>query len=108
MLEKKYKSFLRNGANLNSSEKINLRDIDKKLSVLSLKFGENLLAETNRFRLHVTNKNDLKGLPEFAVNAGKILAEKENKRGWLFSLDYPSYIPFITYIKNRELRKKWY
>ena len=73
---------------------------------MSLKFGENLLAETNRFRLHVTNKNDLKGLPEFAVNAGKILAEKENKRGWLFSLDYPSYIPFITYIKNRELRKK--
>ena len=106
LLEKKYKNFLRNGANLNSSEKINLRDIDKKLSVLSLKFGENLLAETNRFRLHVTNKNDLDGLPEFAVNAGKILAEKENKRGWLFSLDYPSYIPFITYIKNRELRKK--
>jgi peptidyl-dipeptidase Dcp len=106
LLEKKYKSFLRNGANLNSSEKINLRDIDNKLSVLSLKFGENLLAETNRFRLHVTNKNDLDGLPEFAVNAGKILAEKENKRGWLFSLDYPSYIPFITYIKNRELRKK--
>ncbi len=106
LLEKKYKSFSRNGANLPEDKKLILRDIDKKLSQLKLKFGENVLAETNKYEMLITNENDLSGLPEGAIEAAKQLAESKNKNGWLFTLDYPSYIPFITYADNRELRKK--
>ena len=106
LIKKKYKSFVRNGANLNSSNKNKLRSIDKKLSLLKLKFGENLLAETNKFRLQIKNKSELIGLPDYSIDAAKILAKKENKQGWLFTLHYPSYIPFMTYSKIRKLRKK--
>ena len=102
LLEKQYKSFARNGANLNEDAKNKLRKIDAQLSTLSLKFGENVLAETNAFELHITNENDLAGLPESAKEAAK----SKDKEGWIFTLDYPSYIPFLTYIDNRELRKK--
>ncbi len=106
LLEKKYKSFSRNGANLPEDKKATLRDIDKKLSQLQLKFGENILAETNAFNLHITNKSDLSGLPDGIKEAAKQLAESKGKNGWLFTLDYPSYIPFVTYANNRALRKK--
>ncbi|ALJ04803.1 peptidase M3 [Pseudalgibacter alginicilyticus] len=106
LLDKKYKSFSRNGANLPEDKKQKLRDIDKKLSQLKLKFGENVLAETNKFEMLITDKNDLSGLPEGAIEAAKQLAESKDKNGWLFTLDYPSYIPFVTYADNRELRKK--
>jgi len=102
LLDKQYKSFARNGANLNEEDKSKLREIDAKLSTLSLKFGENVLAETNAFELHITNENDLAGLPESEKEAAK----SKDKEGWVFTLDYPSYIPFLTYIDNRELRKK--
>ena len=102
LLDKQYKSFARNGANLNKEDKSKLREIDAKLSTLSLKFGENVLAETNAFELHITNENDLAGLPESEKEAAK----SNDKEGWVFTLDYPSYIPFLTYIDNRELRKK--
>ena len=102
LLEKQYKSFARNGANLNEDAKNKLRKIDAQLSTLSLKFGENVLAETNAFELHITNENDLAGLPESAKEAAK----SKDKEGWIFTLDYPSYIPFLTYIDKRELRKK--
>ena len=102
LLEKQYKSFARNGANLNENAKNKLRKIDAQLSTLSLKFGENVLAETNAFELHITNENDLAGLPESAKEAAK----SKDKEGWIFTLDYPSYIPFLTYIDKRELRKK--
>ena len=102
LLNKQYKSFARNGANLNEEDKSKLREIDAKLSTLSLKFGENVLAETNAFELHITNENDLAGLPESEKEAAK----SKDKEGWVFTLDYPSYIPFLTYIDNRELRKK--
>ena len=102
LLDKQYKSFARNGANLNKEDKSKLREIDAKLSTLSLKFGENVLAETNAFELHITNENDLAGLPESEKEAAK----SKDKEGWVFTLDYPSYIPFLTYIDNRELRKK--
>ena len=102
LLEKQYKSFARNGANLNEDAKNKLRKIDAQLSTLSLKFGENVLAETNAFELHITNENDLAGLPESAKEAAK----SKDKEGWIFTLDYPSYIPFLTYVDNRELRKK--
>jgi len=106
LLDKKYKSFSRNGANLNEDKKEKLRNIDKRLATLKLKFGENILAETNAFEMLLTNKADLSGLPEGAIEAAKQLAESKNQKGWLITLDYPSYIPFMTYADNRELRKK--
>jgi len=106
LLDKKYKSFSRNGANLSEDKKQKLREIDKELSHLKLKFGENILAETNKFEMLITNKNDLSGLPEGAKEAAKQLAESKQKKGWLITLDYPSYIPFMTYANNRKLRKK--
>ena len=106
LLDKQYKSFARNGANLSEDKKKTLRDIDKKLSQLKLVFGENVLAETNNFEMLVTNEADLSGLPEGELEAARQLAESKDKDGWLFTLDYPSYIPFMTYADNRELRKK--
>lgn len=105
LLDKKYKSFSRNGANLAEDKKQQLRNIDKELSQLKLKFGENVLAETNKYELHITNEDDLSGLPEGAKEAAAQLAESKDKEGWLITLDYPSYIPFMTYADNRELRK---
>ena len=106
LLDKRYKGFSRNGANLPEDKKEKLREIDKKLSQLSLKFGENVLAETNKFEMLIVDEKDLTGLPEGTIEAAKQLAESKEKEGWLFTLDYPSYIPFITYADNRELRKK--
>ncbi len=106
LLDKKYKSFSRNGANLAEDKKQALREIDKELSKLKLKFGENVLAETNKFEMLITNEADLAGLPEGAKEAAKQLAESKEKEGWLITLDYPSYIPFMTYADNRELREK--
>ncbi|QTD36792.1 M3 family metallopeptidase [Polaribacter batillariae] len=106
LLDKQYKSFARNGANLNESDKAELRKIDTQLSKLSLQFGENVLAETNAFEMHLTNEKDLAGLPDSAKEAAKQLANEKGKEGWIFTLDYPSYIPFMTYADNRELRKK--
>ena len=106
LLDKKYKMFTRNGANLNEDEKQQLRKLDKKLAALSLSFGENVLAETNRFELHITEEKDLEGLPKGVRSAAKMLAKEKNKEGWIFNLHYPSYLPFMKYAKNRELRKK--
>ncbi|MBV7270289.1 M3 family metallopeptidase [Winogradskyella luteola] len=106
LLDKKYKGFSRNGANLKENQKEKLRDIDKELSQLKLKFGEHILAETNKFEMHLTDESDLSGLPEGAKEAAKQLAESKGKKGWLITLDYPSYIPFMTYADNRDLRKK--
>ncbi|MEJ6792904.1 MAG: M3 family metallopeptidase [Lacinutrix sp.] len=106
LLDKKYKSFSRNGANLNEEDKTKLREIDKTLAKLKLQFGENILAETNKYELHLTNQEDLSGLPEGAKEAAKQLAESKNKEGWLITLDYPSYIPFMTYADNRTLRQE--
>jgi Zn-dependent oligopeptidase len=106
LLDKKYKSFSRNGANLPEDKKARLREVDKELSKLSLEFGENVLAETNTYQLHITNEKDLSGLPEGTVEAACELAKSLDKEGWIFTLDHPSYIPFITYADNRELRKE--
>jgi Zn-dependent oligopeptidase len=73
---------------------------------LSLQFGENVLAETNAFELHLTNESDLAGLPEGTIEAARLLAKERDKEGWIFTLDHPSYVPFLTYADNRELRKK--
>ena len=106
LLDKKFKAFSRNGANLPEEKKTKLREIDKKLSKLSLTFGENVLAETNKFQLHVTNEEDVAGIPAGALETAKTLAESEGKEGWIFTLHYPSYIPFMKYAENRALRQQ--
>ena len=106
LLDKKYKGFSRNGANLNKEQKETLRAIDKEQSKLKLSFGENILAETNRYELVITDLSDLDGLPEGAIEAAKQTANEKGKKGWLITLDYPSYVPFMTYAKNRALRKE--
>ncbi|MCL6264894.1 M3 family metallopeptidase [Flagellimonas myxillae] len=106
LLDKRYKSFSRNGANLNDNDKKRLREIDAALSKLKLKFGENILAETNKFEMHLTDEADIAGLPEGAKEAASQLAKSKEKEGWLITLDYPSYIPFMKYAENRVLRKK--
>lgn len=106
LLKKKYIGFSRNGANLNLNQKEELRSIDKKLSQLTLTFGEHILAETNRYELLLKTPTELAGLPEGAIEAAQQLAESKGKKGWLFTLDYPSYIPFVTYAKNRTLRQQ--
>ncbi len=106
LLDHKYKAFSRNGANLSEEKKDRLREIDKQLSTLGLKFGENVLAETNKFELHLTDKDSIQGLPGSVADAAKEVAKEKNKEGWIFTLEYPSYIPFMQYAKNRELRKK--
>ena len=106
LLDKKYKSFARNGALLPEDKKARLREIDTQLAKLKLTFGENVLAETNNYELHITNEADLKGLPEGAIEMARSLAESKEKEGWIFTLDFPSYLPFVTYADNRELRKE--
>jgi peptidyl-dipeptidase Dcp len=109
LLDKNYKSFVRNGANLNPEEKEKMREISKKLATLSLSFGEHVLKETQKFELIIEKKSDLEGLPEGVVDAASHAASEKNYNGkWLFTLDYPSLVPFLTYAKNRELRKKLY
>ena len=106
LLDKKYKSFSRNGANLSDDDKEKLRAIDKELAKLKLKFGENVLAETNRYEMHLNNREDLAGLAEGHIEAAAILARERNKDGWVITLDFPSYIPFMKYAENRALRKE--
>ncbi|QBQ41003.1 M3 family peptidase [Sphingobacterium psychroaquaticum] len=106
LLEKSYKDFTRNGALLADDDKEKLRKIDAELAVVKLKFGENVLAETNAYQLHITKEEDLQGLPAGTVEAAQGLAESLEKEGWIFTLDYPSYIPFVTYADNRALRKE--
>lgn len=106
LLDKKYKGFSRNGANLPENKKNKLREIDKELSKLKLTYGENVLAETNNFELHILFEEELSGLPDGELEAAKQLAESKDKEGWLFTLDHPSYIPFMTYADNRALRQQ--
>lgn len=106
LLDKKYKSFARNGALLPEDKKTKLREIDTELAKLKLTYGENVLAETNNYQLHITNEADLKGLPDGTKEMARSLAKSKNLEGWVFTLDFPSYLPFVTYIDNRELRKE--
>ena len=106
LLDKKFKSFSRNGALLSEDKKILLREIDTVLAKLKLTFGENVLAETNSYKLHISNEDAIKGLPEGAKEMARSLAKSDELDGWMFTLDFPSYLPFITYVENRELRKE--
>ena len=106
LLDKKFKGFSRNGALLNEEDKLKLREIDTELAKIKLTYGENVLAETNNYQLHITNESDLKGLPDGAKEMAASLAKAKELEGWVFTLDFPSYLPFVTYVDNRELRKE--
>lgn len=107
LLEKNYKSFVRNGALLNDEDKNKLREISKELSTLGLHFGDNVLKETNEYMLVIEKKDDLAGLPEDVVEAAALTAKEKGQEGkWVFTLQYPSVVPFLTHAKNRELRKQ--
>ncbi len=106
LLDKKFKGFARNGALLSEADKVVLREIDTELAKTKLTYGENVLAETNNYQLHITREEDLKGLPEDAKEMARSLAQSKNLEGWIFTLDFPSYLPFVTYVDNRELRKE--
>lgn len=109
LLKNTYKSFDRNGANLSKTDQDTLRNIDNQLSKLSLTFGEHVLLESNAFQLFLENERDLDGLPEGVKEAAAMAAEQNGENGkWLITLDYPSYIPFMTYSTVRELREKMY
>lgn len=106
LLDKTYKAFVRNGALLSATDKETLKELDKELSVLSPQFGNNVLKAMNAYYLNITNEKDLSGLPESAIEAAAALANEKGQKGWTFSLQYPSYLPFVKYADNRELREK--
>ncbi|HAQ21507.1 MAG TPA: peptidase M3 [Prolixibacteraceae bacterium] len=106
LLEKTYRRFVRNGANLNEEDKAKYREITKELSQLGLKYQQNVLAETNAFELLIADNKDLSGLPVSVVELAAQTAKEKNKEGWLFNLQYPSYVPFLKYADNRELREQ--
>jgi len=107
LLEKNYKEFVRGGANLDDSKKAELRKINEELSVLSLKFGDNILAEDNAFELVIENPSNLAGLPQSVITAASETATERGKSGkWVFTLQAPSIWPFLQYSERRDLREK--
>lgn len=108
LLEDIYIGFTRNGANLNDEQKTTFRELTKQLSLLSLQFSNNLLKETNDFQLHLTDADNLRGLPASVVESAKEAAEEKGMEGWVFTLHSPSFGPFMMYADNRELRKQLY
>lgn len=108
LLENTFRAFARRGALLNGKDKERYREISSELSKLSLQFGENVLAETNDFQLHIINEKDLSGIPDDAIEAAANRAQKANKEGWIFTLHIPSYLPFMKYADNRGLREKMF
>ncbi len=108
LLQSCYDSFVRNGANLKEEDKQTYRQLTSELGVLSLQFSQNKLKDQNAFTLHITNETDLEGLPESAIDAAKEEAKSRNQEGWVFTLQAPSYGPFLTYSAKRELRQQMY
>ena len=106
LLEKTYKSFTRNGANLSLDDKERLRKIDKELATLKLKFSENALAETQHYQWVITDKNTLSGLPDFVLEMLAQEAKKRKVQGWVITLDLPVYTAVMKYADNRDLRQK--
>ena len=107
LLKETYKSFVRGGANLSKADSAGFREINKEVDVLSIQFGENLLAETNNFELWTDKPDDLAGLPQNIINVAKVSAKSRgHKDGWAFTLDQPSLMPFMTYSQKRALREQ--
>ena len=108
LLEKTWKAFIKGGANLEGADKERFKEVSIELSKLSLTFDKNELAETNAFELHVTTEEDLSGLPEGVKEMAAITAKQKGKEGWIFTLHYPSFAPFMKYADNRKLREQMY
>lgn len=108
LLDVTYKGFVRRGANLNPEDKEKFRKISMELSQNVLQFQQNSLKETNAYRLHITDSSKLEGLPESAIEAAAETAKEKGLEGWVFTLQAPSYSPFMSYCKDRELRKELY
>lgn len=108
LLDKSYDGFVRSGALLNDKDKEKLRTLSEEVSMLSLKFSQNLLKENKAYSLHITDEALLDGLPQTAIDAAVQTAKEQGKDGWVFTLDMPSYSPFMTYSTQRELRRQMY
>lgn len=106
LTERKYRNFILGGAALKEEERERFREISEQLATLSLKFEENVLEETNSFELNIEDNEDLAGLPESLVEMAQMEAEKRKKPGWIFTLHFPSYVPFMQYSERRELRSR--
>lgn len=106
LLDKTYKSFIRSGALLEGAEKEEFRKISEELSLLSIKYNRNVLTEQNAYTLNVRNKKDLAGLPKYAIDAAREEAKARGEKGWTFTLQYPSFGPFMMYAENRDLREQ--
>lgn len=108
LLQETYKSFTRGGADLKGEAREKYRNLNRTLTTLSLKFQENIVKDTDSFELHITEANDLAGLPQDVIAAAVNTAKERNKEGWIFTLHRPSYLPFVTHCDNRELRRIMY
>lgn len=109
LLDETFKGFVRSGANLPEDQKDLLRSINEELSLLTLKFGQNVLSETNEFKMFLTKKDELAGLPQSVIDAAAQAAKEAGKNGqWLFTLHNPSWTPFMTYSSRRDLREKMF
>ncbi|MBP3787297.1 MAG: M3 family metallopeptidase, partial [Prevotella sp.] len=108
LLDNCYEGFVRSGALLDDTGKERLRQLTEEASMLSLQFSQNLLKENKAFQLHITDESQLDGLPDTAREAAALAAKEQEKQGWVFTLDMPSYSPFMTYSTQRELRKQMY
>lgn len=108
LLEKQYDGFVRSGALLDEEHKDRLRKLSEEESLLSLQFSQNLLKETKAFTLHITDEAQLDGLPDTAKDAAALTAKEKGIEGWVFTLDFPSYSPFMSYSTQRELRRQMY
>ena len=108
LLDKCYDGFVRSGALLDAAGKERLRQLTEEASMLGLQFSQNLLKENKAFTLHITDESQLDGLPETAREAAALAAKEMEKEGWVFTLDFPSYSPFMTYSTQRELRRQMY
>ena len=108
LLDNCYDGFVRSGALLDAAGKERLRQLTEEASILGLQFSQNLLKENKAFTLHITDEAQLDGLPETAREAAALAAKEQKKEGWVFTLDFPSYSPFMTYSTQRELRRQMY
>ena len=108
LLDKTYKGFTRNGALLNETDKTTLRNIDQELSGLKVKFSQNVLQETNAYFLHLQQEDDVAGLPASIKEQAREEAQQRGLEGWVITLQFPSYVPFLKYAANREKRKEIY
>lgn len=108
LLEETYYAFSVRGANLSAEDKAKYRELSTELSKLTLKFDQNVLKDENRYELLLTSEDQLAGLPQGVIDAAALKAKEKGKTGWMFTLSAPSYVPFMRYADNRELRKELY